>query len=485
MEEDLSGVVIRVSAVDSNDEKFIAKLETVGNHSEFVGGFFVEILHYLRDALHFSIVAVPGQEFITDLNGTTVGGTGAKLLNDEVDLVIASSYMLRYRIKHLSPTLPVNIDKIMVWFRPPRKYVMEDGFITPFSTPAWFGLISLLAIIVTCAVLVSRIDARLRPEEKKCGNNFWIFGAFYQRGCKKTPARFPHRLVFIQALTSFWIVYTIYSASVLSRLTVSYNPFTTFAKILKANFKILANPLTSTFFEKNLEVTWRSTFVSKMDSVWKIMQGGYAFVTSQDAVGVAARRWNFTDWQICEFISAVPFDNLVIPLAFYTRKEYPYKEAINRKLIKSMENGLHNRLRKDFERNTYPVCVPIYKMKVESITFSEIYSAFFIILVADMLALVGLLGEKCSLDILASPETYLDFLELDYQRFGWEIGKLLSGAIDAAIAWTLIPRRSVFSTWERLNRQQHQGMEAFSVRCRASGHRGVYVNSLEKTFFPG
>jgi hypothetical protein len=68
-----------------------------------------------------------------------------------------------------------------------------------------------------------------------------------------------------------------------------------------------------------------------MDSASKIFQGGYGFISSIDLVVIASRNLGYSEQVICDKISSVPLNQIVMPLQFYTRKGYQFKELINRK----------------------------------------------------------------------------------------------------------------------------------------------------------
>ncbi|OXA62011.1 Glutamate receptor ionotropic, kainate 2 [Folsomia candida] len=396
--EDLHGSLVRALAIDSPDERYSAEFNRNKSIPTFIeGGYTVSLLNDLRDALNFSVLAVIGKEYITDQTvNQTVGGIGAQLLNNEADLIISMSYALEFRVKYLSPTVAFNKDKVMVFFRQPSLFLNRNVFLHPFQDTVWISLLVTLSLIAISTLMTIRIPKHFmhkkHPEDQPY---FWILGALCQKSCSCEPHKIHGRIILLVTFLMAWIVYTFYSASIISRLSVSYNPITTLSGLINGGFNLLADPLVS--YSKYLQFSstqdWEMTFVSEVDSVSKVFNGGYGFISSIDLVVIASRNLQFSEQNICDTLSSVSL-NIVMPLQFYTRKGYPFKELVNRKLLNLIGKGFNDRYLAEFLWHTNPVCPEIVQTTFESLGFTDLYSAFFGLAFVYALTLAILSVEK-------------------------------------------------------------------------------------------
>lgn len=150
---------------DNADERYSAEFnKNESSLTFFDGGYTVNLLKDLQGTLNFTIVAVSGTDYISDASANnTVGGIGAQLLNHDGDLVISMSYALDFRLKYLSPTIPFNKDRSVLFYKLWNSYLNNRNYYlffckslvsasfsvnpvsfcnaTYFSTPlqTWFG----------------------------------------------------------------------------------------------------------------------------------------------------------------------------------------------------------------------------------------------------------------------------------------------------------------------------------------------------------
>jgi len=116
--------------------------------------------------------------------GNTIRGMGKLLQDGRADLVITATYLLDYRIKHLTALLPVGNEPILVYFIQPDMSTIKNIYKMPFSRSTWIAVFGLVAVLILSSAIFATCGAGPHSDTDfwSSQNIFWIICVGCQNG---------------------------------------------------------------------------------------------------------------------------------------------------------------------------------------------------------------------------------------------------------------------------------------------------------------
>ena len=237
--KDLQGLVLRGQTLP---EPPYASVEMKDNLVHHIGGIMGEIWHgVLEPNLNFTtaLEQPKDRQFGVPRENGMEGWTGivGALMDGEADVGVANFYITsgRSKVVAFGPGIMEGITRFYIKF--PGQEINWLTFLLPFSDSLWLGL---LGLFFTLAAFLAAFY-KLGPEKKLNPNSFVpgstlvvVWGSWIAQGSWLDPKSIASRIVFLVSFFCGVLIYTAYSAKLISFLSVTKAtlPFSSMKELL-------------------------------------------------------------------------------------------------------------------------------------------------------------------------------------------------------------------------------------------------------------
>ena len=237
--QDLQGLVLRGQTLPEPPYTAVEMENDLVNH---IGGIIGDIWHgVLEPSLNFTtaLEQPKDRQFGVPRGNGKEGWTGivGALMDGKADVGVSNFYITsgRSKVVAFGPGIMEGITRFYIKF--PGQEINWLTFLLPFSDDLWLGL---LALFFTLAVFLAA-SYRLGPEKKLNPKSFVpgstlvvVWGSWIAQGSSIDPKSIASRIVFLVSFLCGVLIYTAYSAKLISFLSVTKAtlPFSSMKELL-------------------------------------------------------------------------------------------------------------------------------------------------------------------------------------------------------------------------------------------------------------
>ncbi|XP_015586938.1 glutamate receptor 3 isoform X2 [Cephus cinctus] len=403
------GMILRVLTVTQfkpNNTRLEDYLEDYSNKSiDLMSKFVYPLMQHLCDIFNFTMDL--STDFYWDEiaeNGSHTGMMGM-LNRGFADITGSPGAINQKRFPLGELVMPIwNFRTCFFFLSSPLRSTNE--LLQPFSTGSWYAtgaLTILIALILSISLAFEKIDHWIRQYGIALFSTICIL---CQQGSSVIPNFLTGRLVFLQLLFFSLLIFNYYSACIVSvRLNQPLDKINdSLNELAESNMDIAAERIvyydylleTSTDWEVQMlkEKRWSKMSDAKKylpleEGLKRITRGGFAYHCDPNR-GYPLMEKLFTSEMICR-LSEV---HLYHPqgLGAWVGHHSPFREIARVGLAKINDMGLRKRQAIRWSARK-PICVNV-QQTVNSVTFTEIKAAIFLLLLGVMLSLIICLLEN-------------------------------------------------------------------------------------------
>ncbi|KAL0270171.1 UNVERIFIED_CONTAM: hypothetical protein PYX00_007663 [Menopon gallinae] len=236
--QDLEGISLKVVLKHSPPSHVVRPGK--GTEEFFLKGVFGTIWRLFERKLNFtSSYKVTNESGILAANNEWTGLIGM-ILRDGMDAGVGEVTMTPERCSVIHCLRPVIATRNQLYFKKTRLQFQWDAIMKPFHTETWtaifFWLISSGACLNICFRLCRRYGLERDSDELNFINSLTtVFSAFCQQGSSVMPGCASGRIIFFMSYIVAAIVFTVYSASMTSFLTLQepFRPFENLQQLME------------------------------------------------------------------------------------------------------------------------------------------------------------------------------------------------------------------------------------------------------------
>ncbi|XP_063982902.1 glutamate receptor ionotropic, kainate 2-like [Diachasmimorpha longicaudata] len=194
-------------------------------------GLFGEFLNELSETMNFTISEVFPEDFYGSWDPKTAEWSGliGRIQRNEADIGVSPIAMTHGRLNVVDFTIPMVSGETRLYVRKlDGARVRWQAYFKAFAVDVWVAIIGLILTMPLFLTLIRyRRGNHLFPQIVEHYLNVW--GIYCQQGLSSFPDETPLRIVYLSLFISTVISASVYSASLVSFLTVfsSYSPFNT------------------------------------------------------------------------------------------------------------------------------------------------------------------------------------------------------------------------------------------------------------------
>ncbi|XP_021929135.1 uncharacterized protein LOC110834355 isoform X2 [Zootermopsis nevadensis] len=386
---DLEGLQLNVVTVE--DPPFVTTLPGPQ-------GYFVDVWRVLEAALNFSSrFSVINEKTFPSLERRLADPT----TNGSADVLLAVLTANSVdRVSYLSD--PVMKLRFRVYIRRP-----ELPYWKAFAMPFDLGLCCLTVVFLVAASVMLAFSYRWSHQEGPVALTLQdallvVYGALLQQGSERAPKSWAARLVLWVSLTFGVLLYTAYSATLISSLAVqrSQYPFLSLEQLLESPFCVcvVRNSTADAVLRRSQDRAVSELYEQKIRRVQSSrvanVPEGLKLVSKNKAAAfldLDERIRGQLDALVCR-LADVPTDHFTTYGAFGVRQDLPYKNAIDYYLRKMSEGGIQKRLQ-GLHWWQYATCS---SDRVKSIRLRHVTVVFVYLMVGLLVSAAKLLCELAS-----------------------------------------------------------------------------------------
>ncbi|XP_074034442.1 ionotropic receptor 75a [Leptinotarsa decemlineata] len=276
-----------------------------------------------------------------------------------------------------------------IYRRPKITQKSYEIFLRPLEKDVWITIMFLLgAILIVLKMAFSNEMKEFRKEHLGVDAS-WSFlvlftlGAFCQQGATCYPRLFSSRILSVFVFLFCILVYQFYSASIVSYLLLD-PPRTIFnlKDLLESQLQVgiedilidrnyflqTTDPDAINLYESKIKGTANSSgFYTPSEGLDLVRKGGFAFhVETSTAYPIIEE--TYTNQEICEIDEVQMYRTQ--PMHTNLQKDSPFREMMNYCMLKLVENGNMDRLRKHWNSRK-PTCIQSAKKQEIHVSLSE------------------------------------------------------------------------------------------------------------------
>ncbi|CAG7822190.1 unnamed protein product [Allacma fusca] len=380
--------------------------------NEFIDGSAVSLYRDLRDMLNFTEKAFAGDSLGWNSNNEVSGKSFELIQSDQALISISQVTILYDRAKFLHYLQPTSYGNgVVVFFIQPPLNSVRNVFFSPFTSDVWITIgLTWLAIIVLMMISsgvkyrAAGISGHIEDITDATFLNdavIWAIGSMCQKGWPRQPHSPSLRILFICGGVMALLLYIAYSASIVSVLSVKSVPVKEFADLISYHFLYYVHEKSftlQTFLkDKIIDAYNLSQDVLKVPTereVSILLTDSNALVTYADVFYSATRTLNYTERFVCESLSQVPCSSYTGTSAMFVKKGSPFRETFDYKFMMLKERGFISRYNNIYISNTRISCQSNENAKRIKLNYSDLYTAFMIIIAGFSASLVIMMIEK-------------------------------------------------------------------------------------------
>ncbi|OXU28208.1 hypothetical protein TSAR_008341 [Trichomalopsis sarcophagae] len=235
----LAGKNLRIATV--KDSPFIAAQQGP------LSGLFATILEELSSTLNFSMSIAYKEDSYGIYNESTGVWTGVigRLDRKDVDLGVAEFTMTAQRLDSVDFTQPIMLSRNHLYMRQPDGSALQwSAYFKVYTIDSWIalqGMSTLTWLVIT--YMRALIREKPIPPNHFSENYLSIWGIYCQQGLPEFPSASPMRIAYFTILVTAVILLAVYSACLISYLTVTSPslPFSNLHEFAKdGTYKLIA-----------------------------------------------------------------------------------------------------------------------------------------------------------------------------------------------------------------------------------------------------
>ncbi|XP_063982900.1 glutamate receptor ionotropic, kainate 2-like [Diachasmimorpha longicaudata] len=339
-------------------------------------GFFGEVLNELSAIMNFTISESTTTNGFGNFNPKTLKWNGVigRIHRNEADIGVSPMAMTHSRLNAVDFTIPMFSGKSRLYVRKlDGARVQWQAYFKAFAMDVWMTIIGLIVAIPLLLTLIRyRRGRNLFPQIIEHYSNVW--GIYCQQGLSRFPDETSLRIVYLSIFLSAVVSTSVYSASLVSFLTVfsSYSPFNTMEEfvadgtygllILKnsAQYDVYKN--TKDPFKKKMKslmVPEESLPSSLAEGFKRVCQERVVFETNE------AIRKTMDNSIFCD-ITAID-TKTIETFGMITPRRSEYLELINYRIRQFELNGVFRRLKNKYFTRPREIKIDYPKVHVEGV----------------------------------------------------------------------------------------------------------------------
>ncbi|OXA64242.1 hypothetical protein Fcan01_01157 [Folsomia candida] len=355
-----------------------------------------EALNDLIVILNFTKSFLYGDSWIKfDAYGKPLGI--AKLIeNDEGDVLAQGHELSLERQAKLDFLFPNYNFREMAFFKQPETFYPNLIF-QPYAVDAWISFLISLGSISICICTVAYFCGEIN---RICECIILkVLGLFAQQGWSDKmdyyPHTFPLKLTILAGLILSGFFYNLYSARIVSIISLRDPPIKTMSQIVSSGVKIFVDSEATNshrFIEKFTHQSKNESIISTEDGMRAVIDDlPLVFLTFRHYVVQTMAVGNLTFQTFCDTISSIELDVKGLPVynGMYVKKHSPLRKFFLYAHIRRAEIGAIHRQTIKFYKIVNPGCLNV-KGNVESLDIGVVLPVFVVSLSISVLAFVSL-----------------------------------------------------------------------------------------------
>ncbi|OXA55455.1 uncharacterized protein LOC110849266 [Folsomia candida] len=438
----LMGRKLRVVGLADPDYAYQLTLKNCSDGSiDFNSGFALDLLLLLQYSLNFTYVALKGEGWSDLLPNGSWAGVGRQVLSNEAEFSIAQATLLPWNVKVFDFLFPTSKGFLVAAFRQPPSNSVRNILTASFPPVLWlvlfiFALIFIISIKVlhfgktfynerVCSVIKS-VDINEEEEEEEeegwmdallaLDASYWVLVTFCQRNSVGSPESIPMRIIYL-ALTILCIVaYVVFSAALVSNLSVELLPIRTFTDLIQSQLRIYGDvsiPFTHDYVKnivnerltgegKSLLPSLDDTyFVNVQNGVRKVIDRKSTYISFEDALNTAYKiDFKMGDDYICNNLFKLTVPGVRMNGGMMFRKGSGLRQIFNPKVAMLYERGFIKRFTTIWYGSLFPRCLGDVVHAPPPLNLQDVSTAFMILLLGLLLCSVIFCGERAWLYFL-------------------------------------------------------------------------------------
>ncbi|XP_069970501.1 glutamate receptor ionotropic, kainate glr-3-like [Penaeus vannamei] len=389
--KDLRGFHLRVATINTMPYEELLQNNTKQN---FMGGYVVDVWHTLQEQLNFTYTATDTLFGSLQSDGVTWNGMVGMLQTDDADAAVAPLSITKIRAISIDFTIPIQIVSTRLYIRRP---VLEGSWTLygqPFDGLLWACIPVFLVVCGASLWLLNwtSVQRDVHDHDIRFEDAFWImFCSIVQQSAMVEPRPMSGRIVFFAGYWTGLILFTCYSAILVSILTTRQPqlPFRDFEGLLNNpdwNLGVrtntaLADALALAPPGSPMRLAW-DTFVGKDpvnnlpnnndDALNSVLKGKYAFFANKEYIIYRLQR--VLPLKQAMDIVDTKTDFLKRGIGFGLQKGSPFKNLMNHVLSKMTQKGHLDRLK----RKWWPNIAREPEASYPTPGFKEVFTVFIV-----------------------------------------------------------------------------------------------------------
>nr|CAD7399188.1 unnamed protein product [Timema cristinae] len=282
-----------------------------------------------------------------------------------------------------------------------------QSFVKPFSIHLWLAIVATL-VLMPMILALSYITGRRTDFELTEGPHLFnireayivTYGAFLQQSSENDPKSPSARLVFWLAFILGVVLYTAYSAALISKLTVQKTeyPFLTAEEMLRSGYKlnVVRGHYTLTVLQNMaagpLAQVYRKHLHGNPRALVDDIEAGLMRVSRNSKIAfldILERTEAILGKRRCSLL-AIPTDFIRTHATLVVRKRMPYKKAFDYYLRKMWESGQLERLRIKWWATVKTNCP---EEDLTSMDMEQVSAVFMCLLIGILVSLITFILE--------------------------------------------------------------------------------------------
>ncbi|XP_068219052.1 glutamate receptor ionotropic, kainate glr-3-like isoform X2 [Palaemon carinicauda] len=404
--KDLQGFHLRVATIITMPYESLIQDNRLQNFQE---GYVVDVWHTLQEQLNFSYTATDTLFGSLQSDGITWNGMVGMLQTDDADVAVAPLSITQIRSVSIDFTIPIQIVSTRLYIRRPVLESTWTLYFQPFDGNLWICMPTSMLVCAAMLWILCKFSYSIGTEDMTftIGDTFWImFSAHVQQAGVQEPKPVSGKIVFFSGFWSGMILYTCYSAILVSILTTRQPqlPFADFSGLLKKpdwNLGVRTNTALSDSLalapqNSPERLSWEKVVGkdpinnlpnNNMEALDNVLKGKYAFFANKEYIIYLLQ--NILPIEKAMEIVDTRKDFLQRGIGFGLQKGSPYRKLFNHVLTKMTQKGHLNRLKRKWWPNIDREPAEPYPIP----GFNEVFTVFIIWGSGVILSLMFCLGE--------------------------------------------------------------------------------------------
>ncbi|CAG7815191.1 unnamed protein product [Allacma fusca] len=390
---------------------------TVNDSFEFVGGFELDIINYLADALNFSTTHIRSKRYTKLLGNGSLIGIGEQVMTGEADIAISAHEYVPYRQSKFSFLHPTYSSPVNVYIVRKPASSFRDVFFSSGDYHIWVSLVAfwiLSSIVTTSFSWLKQRTGIVSKNDKDVGRDsiLVVTGAACQQGWYTSPDSVSIRIIVLASFITHIVYFAAFTATLVSLLSVDQELIRDSYDLTKHQYKMYSD---GTAFPADYianKIEGKSTndlglvrrTISSVDAFKKIYSEKAGLITFSDYFYPQMKtylesRCNVENSEaksqekICKDIQQVSVSRVPSKAGMFLPKHSPLKPYFNQKIILLIERGIRHRFLTIFFRKSVVLCGNAAAETVP-IEFKDVWTAVLILLTGYVFSGIIFLAEK-------------------------------------------------------------------------------------------